>query len=110
MNLQDLLKESLFECGVEEYSRRTIKSYKNNNNLFFNYLLQEVNIKDLEEIKPLHIKKYFKFMMQKGLKATYANSVLKSIRAFFRYYVKEEYLKENPCLKVSWQKEGKCEW
>lgn len=107
MELNDVLKEFIFDCEVKNYSEKTIKGYRNNNILFFNYLNKEFNITELESIKSMHIKKYFKFLMQKRCKSTYANAVLKTVRAFFKYCMEEEYLEENPCLKVGWQKEGK---
>lgn len=107
MQLDDILKEFVFDCEVKNFSKRTLKSYRNNNALFHTYLNQEFKIVELEQVKSIHIKKYFKFLMKKGLKPTYANEVLKTIRAFFRYCLNEEYIKEDPCLKVGWQKEGK---
>ncbi len=107
MQLKDVLEEFVFNLEVKSFSKRTIKSYRNSNALFHNYLMQEFKITTLEDIKPLHIKKYFKFLLQKGSKPTYVNGILKTLRAFFRYCTEEEYLTENPCLKVSWQREGK---
>ncbi|MBZ9623889.1 tyrosine-type recombinase/integrase [Clostridium sp. FP2] len=107
LELNDVLKEFLFDCEVKNFSKRTIQSYRNCNALFHNYLKQEFKIEKLEEVKGIHIKKYFKFLMQKGLKPTYVNGILKTIRAFFRYCMQEEYLQENPVEKVAWQKEGK---
>lgn len=107
MELKDILSEFVFNCEVKNFSKRTIKSYRNNNALFHNYVLKEFNIIELEQIKPMHIKKYFKFLLQKGCKPTYANGILKTLRAFFKYCAEEEYLDENPCLKVAWQREGK---
>lgn len=107
MQLDDILKEFVFDCEVKNFSKRTLKSYRNSNALFHNYLNHEFKITKLEQIKSIHIKRYFKFLMKKGLKPTYANGVLKTIRAFFRYCLDEEYIEENPCLKVGWQKEEK---
>lgn len=107
MKLKDILQEFTFECEIKNFSKRTIKSYKNNNALFQNYLLKEFKITKLENVKPIHIKKYLKFLLRKGCKPTYANGILKTLRAFFKYCVEEEYLTDNPCLKVKWQKEGK---
>lgn len=107
MELKDILDEFTFNCEVKNFSKRTIKSYRNNNALFHNFLVGEFKVTRLEDVKPIHIKKYFKFLLQKGCKPTYANGVLKTLRAFFRYCTEEEYIQENPCLKVSWQREGK---
>ena len=83
LELNDVLKEFLFDCEVKNYSIRTIKGYKNNNALFHNYLRQELKIEMLEEVEGIHIKKYIKFLVQKRSKPTYVNGVLKTIRAFF---------------------------
>jgi len=61
----------------------------------------------LEEVQGIHIKKYLKFMVQRRSKPTYINGVLKTIRAFFKYCMQEEYIVKNPTEKVGWQKEGK---
>ncbi|WP_315114493.1 tyrosine-type recombinase/integrase [uncultured Clostridium sp.] len=107
MELNSIIKEFCFECEVRNYSPKTIKVYKNNLDLFSTYLKNEFNISDLEEIKTIHIKKYFKFLTQRKLKPSYINIILKNLRSLFRYCVDEEYITEDPALKVGWQKEGK---
>lgn len=107
MLLQDVLKEFVFECEIRKYTKRTIKGYRNNNALFFNYLESEFNITELEEVKQVNIKCYIQFLMKKGLAETYINGILKCFRAFYKYCVEEEYVNDNPCKKVSWQKEPK---
>lgn len=62
---------------------------------------------EVEEIKTIHIKKYFKYLIEKGLKPSYVNGILKNIRAYFRFCKEEEYIEKNPVSKVKWQKEGK---
>lgn len=107
MLLQDSLKEFIFECEIKKYSKRTIKGYRNNNALFFNFIDKEFGINELEKVTPANIKNYIKFLMIKGLAETYINGILKCFRAFFKYCLQEEYISENPCRKVSWQKEPK---
>ncbi|MBU3154772.1 tyrosine-type recombinase/integrase [Clostridium estertheticum] len=104
MLINDALKEFIFDCEIRKISPRTLKSYRNNNLRFFNYVKQEFNIIELEEFSHLHIKKYFRFLIDKGLTETYANGILKCMRAFFVYCINEEYVIVNPCLKVSWQR------
>ncbi|MCM1992535.1 tyrosine-type recombinase/integrase [Oceanirhabdus seepicola] len=107
MELNDILTEFLYECEVRNYSIRTIKTYRNNNALFHTYLSKEFNVLEVEEIKTIHIKKYFKYLIEKGLKPSYVNGILKNIRAYFRFCEEEEYIEKNPVSKVKWQKEGK---
>lgn len=107
MLIKDILKEFIFELEIKKYSPRTIKSYRNNNALFFNYLENEFNLTELEELKPQHIKSYFLYLTKKGLKPTYINGILKNIRAFCLYCTEEEYIEKSPAEKVKWQREGK---
>ncbi|MBA8933100.1 hypothetical protein [Clostridium beijerinckii] len=37
MLLRDLLKEFILELEIRNYSKRTLKSYKNNNSLMFTF-------------------------------------------------------------------------
>lgn len=107
MEIIDILQEFLFELEIKKFSKKTIKSYRNNNSLFFNYIKNEFNITELEDLKGTHIKKYFYYLTKKGLKPTYINSILKNIRAFCVYCMEQEYITINPTQKIKWQKEGK---
>ncbi|MGG0275937.1 tyrosine-type recombinase/integrase [Bacillus rhizoplanae] len=107
MLLQDLLKEFLFHVQIKGHTPRTLKSRKTNITAFLKYLENEFEVTELEEIKPLHIKQYGMFLLKKGRKETYINSIYKSVRGFFNYCVDEGYVlqKHNPCLSVKWMKE-----
>ena len=107
MFLERLLKGFLLEVEIKNYTSRTIKSYKNNNLLFLNYFKTEFNLSEIEELNKNHIKKYVQYLTKRGHKPTYINSILKTIRTFLNYCMGEGYINSNPCLKVSWQKEGK---
>ena len=107
MLLQDILKEFVFDCESRKLSKRTIKGYRNNNALFFIFTEKEYGIAELEKITSAHIKWYVQFLAKKGLAETYINGILKSFRAFFKYCIQEEYITDNPCRNVSWQKEPK---
>ncbi|MBV7276047.1 tyrosine-type recombinase/integrase [Clostridiaceae bacterium UIB06] len=107
MFIDDVLKEFIFDCEIRKISDRTIKSYGNSNKRFFKYINNEFKITELEDITHLHIKQYMQFLIKSGLTESYVNNILKCLRAFFVYCVKEEYLSKSPCLKVSWQREPK---
>ena len=107
MQLTKLLEEYLYELKLKNYSERTIKSVKNNNALFFSWLKSEYDIEDAEEVHRVHIKAYIKYKQGNKLKPTYINSILKTLRMYFKYLELEEYIDINPILKVGFQKEEK---
>lgn len=107
MQLNDVLKEFVFEIKIKNYTPKTIKGYRNNNALFFNYLKNKYDITELEEVSHLHIKDYINYLHKKGRSPIYTNTIIKNLRSFFKYCAEEEYILKNPMLKVKWQKEPK---
>lgn len=105
--LKELLKEFILELEIKNYSKRTLKSYKNNNLLMFTYLEKEFEAVEVENVKTRHIKSYIKFLERQGRKTSYINGLIKCFRAFFKYVVDEEILSLNPMARVGWVREGK---
>ncbi|MGM9629304.1 tyrosine-type recombinase/integrase [Butyricicoccus sp.] len=107
MLAKDCAEEFKLDCQLRRLSSRTIKGYYNNTILFLTYIQKRESIIELEDIRPLHIKRYMQYLIGRELSASYANNIMKCLRAFFVFAVQEEYLTENPAAKVKWQKEGK---
>lgn len=107
MLLEDILEEFIYDCRIRNLSERTIKGYKNNNLKFIKFLESEFSINKVFKVNSKHIKMYFSLLKKQGLTEVYINSILKCLRVFFRYCIHEEYIENNPCLKVSWCKEKK---
>jgi len=105
--LKDLLEEFILELQIQNYSPRTIKSYKNNNLLMFTFIDNEFKLKEIEKVKPVHIKAYIKFLQNKGNKTIYINGLIKCFRAFFKYAMQEDVIKINSILNIGWLKEWK---
>lgn len=104
---KDTLEEFKLECELRRLTSRTIKGYYNSTLLFLTWLERQTEITELEEIRTQHIKMYIQHLIKKQLTPSYINSILRCIRAYFRYAVEEGYLFANPATKVSWQKQGK---
>ena len=104
---KECLAEFKLECDLRRLSKRTIKGYFNNCTLCLNFLEEVHGIRYIEEVRPLHLKAYFQYLISKGLSPSYANGILKCIRAFFKFAAGEGYVTENAALKVRWQREGK---
>lgn len=107
MLAQECLEEFIMECDLRRLSPRTTKGYHNNTALFLNYLKKHEKITALELIRPPHIKKYMQYLIGRKLSATYINSILKCLRAFFKYAHDEGYITANPATRINWQREGK---
>ena len=107
MLAKDYLEEFKVECDLRRLSTRTTKSYYNSTALFLNFLDKHLQIRELESIRPPHVKKYIQYLLDKKLSPSYINGILKCLRAFFKYAFNEGYISANPTLKVSWQREGK---
>lgn len=108
MQLKELIEEFELELRVRNISEKTIKTYINNTNQFIAYLENKYKITEIEDVTHKHVKDYASFMKRKGNSASYINNIFKCFRAFYRYCIEEEYIENNPMLKVKWQKEDKC--
>ena len=96
MLAKDTLEEFKLECELRRLTPRTTKGYYNSTLLFLNWLERQQEIKELEAIRPQHIKQYIQYLIRKQLSPSYINAILRCIRAYFRYAVEEEYLKHFP--------------
>ncbi len=104
--LDDLIKEYVYEITVRNYSQRTIKTYKNNSYKFSQFIKNEHNISELEEVHPMHIKQYLNSLNSKGRSPLYINNILKNLRSLFQYGTDEGYC-FNVTKNVKWLREEK---
>ena len=107
MFTKEILDEFKLECELRRLTPRTIKGYYNSSLQFLTWLEKQQDIIELEEIRTTHIKMYMQYLIKKNLSPSYINSVLRCIRAYFRYAVEEDYLRINPAEKINWQRQGK---
>ena len=103
MFTREILEEFKLECELRRLTPRTIKGYYNSSLQFLTWLEKQQGIIELEEIRTTHIKMYMQYLIKKNLSPSYINSVLRCIRAYFRYAVEEDYLRLNPAEKINWQ-------
>ncbi len=101
MQLDNIIKEFLINCTIKNYSPRTIKSYRNNLERFFSFVTET----ELEAITSVIIKQKIMCFQQRGLKPSYINSIIKTLRAFYTYVLDQEYISVNPMKKVPWCRE-----
>ncbi|QGM28949.1 tyrosine-type recombinase/integrase [Bacillus sp. N3536] len=83
-------------------------SYKLNR--WKDFMNSDFQIEEVEEVKPIHIKKYIQLCQNSGLEKNITiNGSIATLRVFFKYLVDEEYIDEleNPIRRIKNLKEDK---
>jgi integrase/recombinase XerD len=95
------LREYLAHLKLERnLSENTIVSYKNDINSFLTYV-NELKVNDLSEITNENVVNFFKLLKDLGLSGTSSARYFSSLKGFFSYLIKSNYLKANPIDKIS---------
>ena len=85
MLLKHALAEYLLEIEIRKYTPKTIRSYRNNLNLFVRYLTEEAEIDEVEELTLAAVRRFSLYMVERGKKGTYINGLLKTAKSFIQY-------------------------
>ena len=85
MKMQSAVDEYLVEIEVRKYTPKTIRSYRNNLNLFLRFCEQETHIQEVEDINLAVVRQFSAFMSRKGRKGSYINGLLKVSKSFIQY-------------------------
>lgn len=94
------LKEYLALLKVEKnLSKNTISSYQNDLNAFINYL-EDIEITDFSEVTSQHLSSFFSLLKNLGLNERTSARYFSSIKGFFKYLIRNDYLKANPIEKM----------
>ena len=91
MKISVAKREYLVEIEVRKFTPRTIKSYRNNLNLFLRFCEEEVGILEVEELTLSVVRQFSIYMSSKGKKGSYINGLLKVAKAFIQYCYDEGY-------------------
>lgn len=99
--MESFLKEYLASLKIEKnLSENTISSYQSDLTSFLNFISHS-GIDDLSLIKATHIASFFKLLKDAGLNETSAARYFSSLKGFFKYLYKNEYIKSNPVERIS---------
>lgn len=100
--LDELLEEMLFNEKARGISPKTIKKHQKFLHLFFEFLKKE-QIYFLEDVTPKSIRQFMLMKLEESCAESYVNTHLRSIRAFFKYCVDEDYIRyeETPVCVLS---------
>lgn len=95
-------KEFIFFLSSEKrFSNHTITAYKNDLLQFFSFLKKDhLIINDLELISFKIIRNYVAFLLESDIKARSVNRKISTLRSYFKFLVRMDYLSTNPMLKI----------
>jgi len=85
MKISTAAKEYLIEIEVRNFTQKTIRSDRNNLNLFLRHCETEAQIMDIEDVSLATIRQFTLYMITRGKKGSYINGLLKVAKAFIQY-------------------------
>jgi len=91
MKISIAKKEYLIEIEVRKFTLRTIKSYRNNLNLFLRFCEEEAGITEVEDLSLAVVRQFTLYMSSKGRKGSYINGLLKVAKAFIQPVAKAKW-------------------
>lgn len=99
--MEAFLKEYLSVLKLERnLSENTIISYRNDLSSLLTYL-GDHNVSDMSQITSAHLTSFFKALNKIGLSSTTAARYFSSLKNFFLYLYKMNYIQENPVERLS---------
>ncbi len=91
----------------KRFSTHTITAYKNDLEQFTAYIDKQYSLTSIEEVRHFHIRSWIVALMGKGITPRSVHRKLASLKSYFKFLIKKEYLQHNPTLKVVLPKTGK---
>lgn len=107
MKISIAAKEYLVDIEVRKFTPKTIRSYRNNLNLFLRFCEEQTDAEDMEDITLAIVRQFTSFMISKGRKGSYINGLLKVTKAFIQYCYDEGYGGFNTRKNFKWCKQDK---
>ena len=96
MLMEEVKNEFLLDCKVRNLAPRTIRNYEKQLSYFIRFLDDRQGVKELEGLKPVHIKQFIVMLQEKKNKPSYVNDLLKAVKVLCRYAFDEGYPRESP--------------
>ncbi len=109
MKLTTAAKEYLVGIEVRKFTPKTIRSYRNNLNLFLRYCETEAQITEVEDLSLATIRKFTSYMVSRGSKGSYVNGLLRVAKVFIQYCYDEGYGGFNTRKNFKWCKQDKAQ-
>jgi site-specific recombinase XerD len=99
-SIPTLLEKFVEFLNKQGKSQFTIVAYKKDLEQFVGYLASQ-DISDIRDVKREHIESFINKLIDENYTKKSASRKLNSIRTFFRFLKKEEYIEQNPSIDIS---------
>lgn len=90
MKIENCIKDFLLESEIKKFTPKTIKGYRTNLNRFVHFC-KEDEITDMDDVDFVVVKRFSYWLINKGYKPTYTNSLLKTLKCFIQFCYEEGY-------------------
>lgn len=107
MKINTAAKEYYAEIEIRKFTPKTIRSYRNSLNLFLRFCEEQSDAEHIEDLTLAVVRQFTSFMISKGRKGSYINSLLKVVKAFIQYCYDEGYGGFNTRKNFKWCKQDK---
>lgn len=102
-----MLEKFITYLQVEKrYSSHTIVAYSNDVQQFFEFA-QLNSLKDIKEVNSKLVRAWMVELIEHGVENKSVNRKLSSLRTFFKWFKKEDYIETSPMIKVNGPKNAK---
>ncbi|MBO4597396.1 MAG: tyrosine recombinase XerC [Bacteroidaceae bacterium] len=98
---------SIYLKYERNYSPLTVDRYADDLRLFHSFFKSRHPEMDWQNVTSETVRQWMMSMMEKGSKATSVNRRLSSLRSFFKFLLRKEYITEDPTLKIVGPKKEK---
>ena len=90
----------------KRYSTHTVKAYQNDLHSFQEYLLESYEVSDLKEARHEMIRSWIVTMMDQKFSPRSINRKISTLKAYYKYLLRENLVKKNPVENVHTLKQG----
>ena len=99
MLLRNCKDEFLYDCECRHLAKGTLRNYRCQIEYLIQYL-DEKGIREIEDVRPHHLRSFMRKKQDEGCKPSYVNDLLKAHKTFFNYLEEEGYIINNAASKV----------
>ncbi|MEE2953968.1 MAG: site-specific tyrosine recombinase/integron integrase [Bacteroidota bacterium] len=89
-----------FLSSEKRFSSHTIRSYSTDINQFLSFLEEEFQISNVKEISFQFIRSWIAFLLEKGISAKSVNRKISTLKSYFRFLLRMQYISQNPILNI----------